>query len=95
MYLTEHKYMQDGVLVFVIDMDHVSGEWEWEIPAGEAETVDDFGLWIFFGLVSGKTQSLANLLSIWQALKLPSQKGPMNETFPIFLEGFQLFEVSW
>lgn len=28
---------------------------------------------------------------LWQALKLPSQKGPMNETFPIFLEGFQPF----
>lgn len=31
------------------------------------------------------------IFSVWQALKLPSQKSPMNETFPIFLEEFQPF----
>ena len=44
MNLTEHKYRQDDVLLFVTDMGHVSGEWEGKIPAREAEVVDDFGL---------------------------------------------------
>lgn len=44
MYLTERKYVQDDVLVSLTDMGHVSGEQEGEIPAGEAEVVDDFGV---------------------------------------------------
>lgn len=51
-------------------MDHVSGEWEWEVPAWEAETVDDFGLWIFFGLAFGKTQSLANFTVYMTDIKI-------------------------
>lgn len=74
--------MQDDVLVFVIDMDHVSGEWEWEIPAGEAETVDDFGLWIFFGLVSGKTQSLANFIVYMAGIKITISKRPHEWDIP-------------
>lgn len=69
-------------------------EWEWDIPAREAESVDDFGLWIIFGLVSGKTKNLANFIVYMAGIKSNFSKVLIDETFLIFLEGFQLFEIS-
>lgn len=71
-------------------MDHVSiGNGNERFLLGRQKQFMNLVYELSLGWFLGKYRTWQILLSTWQALKLPSQEGHINEVFFIFLEDFK------